>query len=247
MTTNLSSHKLRCKLLFGKARYILLTTFLCAQIAFAISLLDYQEKLAILPTPISINSAKLLAMGDNAPIFRYFALMIQNAGDSYGRATPLADYDYQALAKWLILLDMLDSKSHFTPSLAGYYYGATSDPSQAEIIAQYLITHSKNDVENKWWWLAQAVYIAKHRTDNDILALEAAKLLQDTAGRYHHIPIWAKQLAAFIYESQGEKEASLAVMKFIAANEPNLSDHDLNYMEYFIKERLKMFDENNIK
>ena len=82
-------------------------------------------RLEIVPDVPSINTIRIMSLGDEQFYFRILALQLQNSGDSFGRFTALKEYDYAALSKWFYLLDELDYKSNYIPSLAAYYYSNT--------------------------------------------------------------------------------------------------------------------------
>lgn len=196
-----------------------------------------------LPTEMSIKAA---SFGDEQFYFRTLAFQLQNAGDTFGRTTPLKDYDYNKLYKWFLLLDSLDSKSNFVPSMAAYYYSNTQNTPDIRYIVDYLDQHSDKDPAAKWWWYSQAIYNAKHKLDDKKRALEIAYKL--AAAPNPEMPIWARQMPAFILEDLGEKEQALIIARDIIENVDDISDGELNFMHYFIKERLeKMQSEEPVR
>jgi hypothetical protein len=57
------------------------------------------------------------------------------------------------------------------------------------------------------------------------------------------VPVWAQQMAAVMHEKRGEMDDALHIMESIRDNAPDISDADLRYMTYFVKERLHRLDE----
>ncbi|MCH2547507.1 MAG: hypothetical protein MK052_07855 [Alphaproteobacteria bacterium] len=208
-----------------------------AQIVFWSQTHSILPNMAIVPDVPGRNVVKALSLGDEQFYFRLLALNIQNSGDTYGRFTPLKDYNYDKLSKWFSLLDSLDNKSDYIPSLATYYYSQTQNRPDVRYIVRYLQDHVHGRVEEKWWWLIQAMYLANHKLDDKGLALEVGKPLMDAKT----IPMWARQFPAFIYEQQGEMEQALYVMQHVLAEaeQEKLSKEDFNFMKYFIEERLE--------
>lgn len=195
--------------------------------------------LGIVPEPPAHALAATLTLGDTQFAYRIYALQLQNFGDSFGRNTPLADYDYDRLSRWFRLMDTLDDRANFVPSLASYYFSQTPNRKDVRYIIRYLETHAARYPEKKWWWLAQAVYLAKHKLNDYPEALRLAHILAATPG---DLPIWTRQMPAFIHEDLGETEAALAIIQAILRNADNLDDKELNFMEYFIRERLGLQD-----
>jgi hypothetical protein len=93
---------------------------LALQIALWTQTKQYKPDLAIVPDVPSPLSIKAISLGDEQFYFRHLAFTLQNAGDTFGRFTALREYNYNKLYHWFSLLDSLDSRSHFVPSLAGY-------------------------------------------------------------------------------------------------------------------------------
>ena len=192
----------------------------------------------IVPEVPKETTVHLLSLGDSQFYFRQLAFKIQNAGDSWGRFTALKDYNYESLSRWFYLLDKLDSKSNFIPSLASYYYSQTQTPEDTVYIVQYLRDHVKKDPRTKWWWLSQAVYIANHRLKDKKLALEVAYELAATPNDVD-MPMWARQMPAFIHEQLGERESAKKIIADIMDNFDDFAPGEINFMEYFLRERLE--------
>lgn len=210
---------------------------LAAQVAFWSQTHSILPNMSIVPDVPGREVVKALSLGDEQFYFRVLALQIQNAGDTYGRFTPLKDYDYDKLSKWFSLLDTLDNTSDYIPSLATYYYSQTQNTPDVRYIVDYLSAHAQGRVEQKWWWLIQAMYLANHKLEDKELALKVGAPLIDARG----IPLWARHFPAFIYEQQGEMEQALYVMEHVLKNyeEEKLSREDFNFMKYFIEERIQ--------
>ena len=137
-----------------------------------------------------------------------------------------------------MLLDSLDSSSNFVPALASYYYSQTQTKTDTIYVVKYLRQHANKNVREKWWWLVQATYIANHILKDKKLALEISQELANAPNDIN-MPLWARQMPAFIFEQLGENQASKEIIINILENHENLSDGELNFMEYFIRDRLK--------
>lgn len=216
--------------------YGLFLGLFAAQVVFSVQTVHVLPNMAIVPDVPGRDVVKALSLGDEQFYFRVLALQIQNAGDTYGRFTPLKDYDYDKLGKWFHLLDSLDNESDYIPSLATYYFSQTQNIPDVRYIVDYLSDHVGDRVEEKWWWLVQAMYLANHKLEDKQLALEVGKPLMDAKT----IPLWARHFPAFIYEQQGEFEQALYVMEHVlqGVEDEKLSREDFNFMRYFFDERL---------
>ena len=218
--------------------HISLVVVLLLQVTFWYFTKHIKPEMIIVPNVPTKNTVGLLSLGDDQFYFRQLAFKIQNAGDSWGRFTALKDYNYEKLQQWFFLLDKLDSKSNFVPTLASYYYSQTQTPSDTIYIVDYLRKHVKKDPRAKWWWLSQAVYIANHKLKDKKLALEIAYELADTPHDVK-IPMWARQMPAFLHEQLGETNSAKKIIIDILENFDDFTPGELNFMEYFIQDRLK--------
>ncbi len=225
--------------------YGILIALLVAQIGFWSYSRAILPNMEIVPDVPGKETVKALSLGDEQFYFRLLAMQIQNSGDTYGRFTPLREYDYAKLKEWFLLLDTLDNKSNFIPSLATYYYSQTQNVPDVRYIVDYLVAHADGRVEEKWWWLIQAIYLANHKLENKELALEVGKPLMNAK----EIPLWARQFPAFIYEQMGEPMQALYVIEHVLKSMENqeLDQGEFNFMKHFIEERLKEEMPDNLR
>lgn len=133
--------------------------------------------MGILPNLPRERAIPALAFGDEQFLFRYLALNLQNAGDTGGRVTPLRDYDYGQVIKWLELLNGLDLRSHWPISMANGYFGQTPKIEDVRPIVRYMQGHVAQQPELKWPWLVNGVFLSRHRLKSDWLALDVARQL----------------------------------------------------------------------
>ena len=190
----------------------------------------------IVPNVPSQTSVKALSLGDEQFYFRILAYQLQNAGDSFGRFTALKSYNYHLLYYWFTLLDSLDHTSNFVPSMASYYYSQTQNTPDVRYIVDYLDQHASKDLYHKWWWMGQAVYLANHKLKDKDLALALAYKLASTPR--DDIPLWAKQMPAFIHEQRGEMDEALVIIEDMMKHADRMEPGELNFMRYFVEERL---------
>lgn len=196
----------------------------------------YPPNLGIVPDVPSQMSIKAFSLGDEQFYFRVLGYRLQNAGDTFGRFTALKDYNYHQLYYWFTLLDSLDATSNFIPSMASYYFSQTQRVSDVRYVIDYLDQHASRDLYHKWWWMAQAVYLANHKLNDKDLALKLAYKLAATPR--NDIPLWAKQMPAFIHEQRGELDEALVIIEDILKHSDHMDPGELNFMHYFIQERL---------
>lgn len=151
-----------------------------------------------------------MTAGDPQMAYRIYGLMLQNLGDTGGRSTALKDYDYGRLGEWFFLEDSLDERSNYIPMLAAFYFGATQSGEDLVPVIDYLEAAGRHPYEQKWRWLAHAVYLARHGEDNMGRALELANELAALwqPGR----PAWMRQMPALILTAEGDRQAAYDIM-----------------------------------
>ena len=227
--------------LFLDAIFIIL--FLLLQIIFWYKTENIKPDLGIVPEVPTLSTVKAFSFGDEEFYFRYKGFMIQNTGDTFGRFSPLKDYDYNKLSQWFNLLDNLDSRSNYIPSLAAYYYSLTQNQEDVIYIINYLNSHADKDPKTKWWWYYQAMYLANNVYKDKDLAIEMAKKLKENSPE--NAPLWTKQMLAILLSDKGENCEAIRVISGIIdeyekpGKEKSISDNEMNFMQFFIQQRLE--------
>lgn len=221
-------------------QFIFLALVLCAlQGSFWYHTHHIVPDMSIVPDVPGEETVKALSLGDEQFFFRLLALRIQNSGDTFGRFTALYKYDFNKLYHWFRLLDSLDDRSNYIPSMATYYFSQTQNKPDVKYIVDYLIEHAAHRPEEKWWWLVQAVYLANHKLEDSDLALKIARYLE---GDYD-IPLWARQMPAFVHEQRGELESAWVIIQNLLADEDSLTEQELRFMRVFVKDRLEKMEQ----
>ena len=183
----------------------------------------------------------IASFGDKEFLFRILAMRLQNSGDVFAGFVSLKNYDYLRIYNWMTRLDSLNNKSRLVPSLASYYYSQTTKKEDTRFIVKYLDEHSSPNIDANWWWLFQAVFIAKDVLKDFDLALKLSKKLAKNNAK--EAPFWTKQMPAFISEQMGQGCASFHVIKKLIdesnSGKRKISAKEMDFMRYFIDNRLK--------
>ncbi len=219
-------------------KYGFLLIFALLQVGFWHATRDMLPNMDIVPDVPGRAAVKALSFGDEEFYFRLLTFDIQNAGDTYGRFTELYKYDYRKLYAWFTLLDTLDDQSDYMPFIASYYYSQTQYVPDVTYVISYLYEHSATRSEKKYWWLAQAVYLADHKLHDVDLALKMARPLEQA----ENAPFWVRELPAFVHEKRGEMDDALQIIEHIQEHSKNIPDGELRFMTYFVEERLKKLE-----
>ena len=191
----------------------------------------------VLAAPPSVAEVAVLSLSDPQFFFRQRTMDLQVAGDLGGRVTPLTDYDYALLYRWWKLLDAVDSRSNYTTTLAGYFYSQTLRTEDVRYVIAYLREHTRQDPGRNWRWLAHAAWLARHKVNDMKLALDVAEEL--AALDVPDIPIWTKQLRAFVLAEVGDREAARDLIRAILGSDAKIPKEERFFMQRFLEERLQ--------
>ena len=215
----------------------LLIVVLGLNIALWLMVRGEREKWMNVPPAPDSRYAAAYGLGDAQLAYRSLALIIQNMGDTGGRTTSLADYDYYELVKWFFLEDLLDPLSNHVPYLAAFYFGGVQDPEKFRPVIDYLVKDGSRPEGEKWRFLAHAVYLARFELEDSDLALSLANKLARVNNP--HMPGWTRQMRAFVMNAQGKKDAAYALLMEMLQTEPEkLAPNEGNFLRWYICERV---------
>lgn len=196
-----------------------------------------RDNWAGVPPPPDAPRALSYGFGDAQFSYRRIGLMLQNEGDTGGRVTNLRDYNYQILRDWFDLSFELDPRANYIPSLAAYLFGSVKQADHIKHLVDYLAKVGEVDEAQNWRWLSQAVYIARFELDDQPLALKLAYRL--AALNQPDMPIWTKQMPAFVMSKTGQKKAGRDLMLTIAATDKSMAQPDINQTCWYINKHLR--------
>lgn len=215
----------------------LLLLVLACNIGLWSSVRGQQDKWLNVPPAPDVRFAASYGLGDAQLSYRSMGLMIQNMGDSGGRTVSLQDYNYHELVKWFFLADTLDPVSNYVPYLAAFYFGGVQEPEKFRPVLDYLEQVGSRSEGEKWRFLAHAVYLARFELEDQDTALSLATKLARVNNP--KMPGWARQMPAFIMNTQGKKEAAYALLLEMLKTDPEkLAPNEANFLRWYICERI---------
>jgi hypothetical protein len=219
--------------------YFFLLAFAC-QIFFWKKTEKIHTSFDLVPPAPNAYLTSVLSLGDNEFLFRILAARLQNSGDVFAGFVALKNYDYSRVYDWMKALDRLNSRSSLVPGLASYYYAQTQKVEDNYYIVKYLDEHAMLDLDANWWWLMQAVFIAKKELKDINLAIELADKLAKNEAK--NAPFWTKYLNAVLRESKGDNCMIFEVMQNLVGDLNNNKENSLEKLDmerYFIKHHLE--------
>ncbi len=209
--------------------YVVLGCVLLLNIAVWYHTSPLLPKWANVPPAPSEASAAISFLGDKELAYRSLSITIQSFGNNTGQVMALKDYNYPNLGTWFALADSLDQKSNYVPFLAAYYFGGSQDPSELMPVINYLRRVGTYSGDEKYRYLGQAVFLARHKMKNMPLAMDLAKEL---AGTYKKgMPGWVAQMPAIIASGMGEQEMAYSLMlDTLQHKSAGMDPAEINYM-----------------
>ncbi len=210
------------------------------QICFWYKTEKVKAKFDIVPPPPSKYLVSAASLGDKEFLFRVLGTRLQNSGDVFAGFSALKNYDYNRLYQWFKTLDTLNSKSNFIPALASYYYSQTQKTQDTKYVIDYLDEHAAKDIDNKWWWLFQATFIAKNSLGDIDRALDLAYKMSKNNSK--NAPLWTKEMPAFLHAEMGNSCMAFKVIEKLIKESENgervIDAEEMNFMRHFITYRL---------
>lgn len=190
-----------------------------------------------LTPPPSMNTLHMAAFGDPVPLAKLLMLKLQAFDLQAANQVRYQDLDYDRLIAWLRAILALDPAGQYPLHAASRIYADVADETRQRKMLEFVYEAFFADPNHRWPWLAEAATHAKHRLHDLPLAGRYAAAIQQHA-KGANVPIWAKQMEAFILEDMNELEAAkIMIGGFITsgqASEPG----ELRFLE----ERLKQIE-----
>jgi hypothetical protein len=145
--------------------------------------------------------------------------------------------DYGRLTGWLSRILELDPGGQYPLHAASRVYAEIPDPAKTRLMLDFVDEEFLKDPEHRWVWLAHAASIAKHGLRDLELARRYAAAIQQHA-RGPQVPLWARQMQAFILEDMNELEAARVMIGGFVASGQITEPGELRFLE----ERMKQIE-----
>jgi hypothetical protein len=190
-----------------------------------------------LTLPPSMNTLRMAAFGDPVPLAKLLMLNLQAFDLQAANQVRYQDLDYDRLIAWLRVILTLDPAGQYPLHAASRIYADVADETRQRKMLEFVYEAFFADPDHRWPWLAQAAAHAKHRLhDLPLARLYAAAIQQHTKSM--NVPIWAKQMEAFILEDMNELEAAKVMIGGFIASGQASEPGELKFLE----ERLKQIE-----
>jgi len=170
-----------------------------------------------LPPPPGMSSLRLASFGDPIPLAKVLMLYLQAFDYRAGSVTPYRSLDYDVVEQWLSRILILDPAGQYPLLAASRLYAEVPDEAKVRKMLAFVYEQFLLDPQRRWPWLAHAAVIAKHHLKDLPLARRYAAAIQQHASG-PGVPLWARQMEAFILEDMNELEtARIMIGGFLAS------------------------------
>lgn len=186
-----------------------------AHASFAWHHRDLRPDLTILTQPPSPRVIEATAFGDSQFLYRVWALNLQNAGDTGGRATPMRNYNYDYVIGWLETLRVLDARAEFHAFIAAHYFSQTPTKSDVRKVVDFIVRDAEETPQTKWPWFLEAAVIAQSKLSDLPLALSIAE--KPTFYDFAEIPNWVLMFPALLLEQLNRPAEARAQIEAVVA------------------------------
>ena len=212
----------------------LFALFLAVQISFYLSRTPLQAQAKQLPYPPSLSSLQISALGEPIALAKSLMLWLQAFDNQPGVSISFHELDYDVVKSWLDSILSLDPKGQYPLLSASRVYAEVTDEAKQRIMLDFVEQRFQQDPARRWPWLAHAVVLAKHRLNDEQLALKFAHELADSKIK-QGIPNWARQMEVFILEDMGELEAAQILIGGLLESGAVTNTNEI----HFLKKRLE--------
>ena len=189
----------------------LLAATLSAQLAWQLARHAAAPAAADLPPAPSVQVLRLASAGESAAFARLAMVWLQAFDYSGVNTVPYRHLDYGRLAGWLHAILATDPHSEYPLFAAARIYAENPDPAKVRRIFDFIFEEFAADPNRRWPALAHAALLAKHRLQDLPLARRYAAAIQRLATD-DAVPLWARQMEAFILEDMNEINAAKVIL-----------------------------------
>jgi len=179
------------------------------------------------PPEVLVRTA---ALGENAFAGYLVMMFLQNVDVPLGRATPLADLERHTVIRWLDLGLDLDPDTGYPLLLAARHYAETGSPEQRRMMLDWVYRRFEERPNQRWPWLAHAVFVARHVLhDNTLAEFYAAALRTQVSDPT--VPSWVRQMDLLLRADLGETADARVILGGLIAAGQIRSPAELKFLE----------------
>jgi hypothetical protein len=214
----------------GVQAWLLLACCLLANVLFQRQNPPARLDIVDLRQPPPATLVRAAALGENAFAGYLVMMFLQNVDVPLGRATPLADLERNTVIRWLDLGQDLDPDTGYPLLLAARHYAETGSPAQRRMMLDWVYRRFEERPNQRWPWLAHAVFVARHVLNDNTLAEFYAAALR-TQVTDPTVPSWVRQMDLLLRADLGETADARVILGGLIAAGQIRSSAELKFLE----------------
>ncbi|MBI2969382.1 MAG: hypothetical protein HYY36_01410 [Gammaproteobacteria bacterium] len=183
-----------------------------------------------LPEAPSVSFLEGIALGEPAALARILMLWLQAFDHQPGLSISFRELDYGRVIDWLDRIVRLEPRSHYALLSAARVYSEVQDDEKKRLMIAFVRDRFIEAPDERWPWVAHAVYVAKHRLEDPDLALQLAADLR-TRTSADRVPSWARQMELFILADMGETEAARFLLGAMIVNGVATDPNEIRFLQ----------------
>ena len=207
-------------------------TCLCFGLAFQIVLHatrpDPLALAASLPAPVANHYLQVTSFGEPVTLSKITMLWLQAFDNQPGISVPFDNLNYDNVIAWLDTILLLDPRGHY-PLLSARIYAEVPNDNKKRSMLDFIYKKFLQRPNERWAWMAHAVFVAKHKLHDLDLALNYARELRAYTS-VDKVPGWARQLELFVLEELGELEAAQIILGGLIESGEITDQHEIEFL-----------------
>lgn len=193
----------------------LLAAAMLAQIAWQAAKPGPAASAAALGAPPPLAAARAASLGEPIALAQLLALYLQAFDNQPGISIPFKELAYPRVIDWLETVLGLDPVTEYPLMMASQLYALVPGADKQRLMFDFVHRKFLEAPDRRWRWLAHCAILAKHRLNDQALALKYA---EDITRHASMASAWARQMRIFILEDMGETESAKILLGGLLAN-----------------------------
>ncbi|MCW5604106.1 MAG: hypothetical protein KIT18_06135 [Burkholderiales bacterium] len=183
------------------------------------------------PPPLAVLRAA--SLGEPIVAAQLLTLYLQAFDNQPGISIPFLDLDYPRVIGWLDTILGLDPLTEYPLLMASQLYGQVPDEARRRLMFEFVHRKFLEDPDRRWRWLAHCAILAKHRLNDQALALRYA---EDITRHARAASNWARQMRIFILEDMGELESATILLGGLLASGEVTDPREIHFLTQRLNE-----------
>lgn len=211
----------------------LLVIAFCLQVAWQALQPRPSARAEALPAPPPVAMLRAISLDEPIAAAQLLTLYLQAFDNQPGISIPYRDLDYPRVVSWLDTILGLDAIGQYPLLLASQLYAQVPGETKQRLMLDFVHRKFLEDPARRWRWLAHCTIMAKHRLNDQALALKYA---EDIARHAPSAPGWARQMRIFILEDMGELESATILLGGLLATGEVSDPKEIHFLTQRLEE-----------